>query len=134
MESAHKTYIHMKVEVNIELPVIAGFWWINSSGEEQWASIKYERLFEFCYGCRRLGHTSQVCREEVTISKVIYEHPMYGSWMTGTKPKPYRESRSGGGIEGEQPQIAKARAKNMGRSYETSSGEGKEDNIYERCM
>lgn len=78
VESAHKTYIHMKLEVNIELPVIAGFWWINSSGEEQCASIKYERLFEFCYGCRRLGHTSQVCREEVTISKVIYEHPMYG--------------------------------------------------------
>lgn len=58
VENTHKTYTRLKVEVNVEKPLLAGFWWINSGDEEQWASIKYERLFDFFYGCRKLGYTS----------------------------------------------------------------------------
>lgn len=50
VENVHKTYIRMKVEVVVQNPLMVGFWWTNSQGVEQWASIKYECLSEFCYG------------------------------------------------------------------------------------
>lgn len=83
-----KTYIHMKVEVNVETPIIARFWWTNSRGAEQWVPIKYERLSDFFYGRDKLGHTIQACREEVTMSEAKSENPMYEPWTTATRPKP----------------------------------------------
>lgn len=40
VENVHKTCIRMKVEVNIDNPLMSGFWWTNSKGVEQWANIK----------------------------------------------------------------------------------------------
>lgn len=65
--------------------LMPGFWWTNSHGEAQWATIKYERQSDFCYGYGRLGHTTQVFREEVTMFEDKPGHPMYGSWRTGRR-------------------------------------------------
>lgn len=72
----------MRVEGEVDEPLIAGFSWTNSREEEQWASIKYEHLSNFYYGCGKLRHTTQACREEVTISKAKPRYPMYGPWLT----------------------------------------------------
>lgn len=44
----------IKVDVNVEDPLMSGFWWTNSRSEEQWTSIKYELLSDFYYGCEKL--------------------------------------------------------------------------------
>lgn len=62
-----------------------GFLWSVSKGQEKWASIKYERLSNFCYGCGRLGHTSSNCAEEVVMSEIKSRFPLYNPWLSGSR-------------------------------------------------
>lgn len=71
-------YIRFKAELSVKDSASPGFWWANDQGEEKWVSLKYERLSDLCYGCGRLGHTSQVCNLDVTPSEVNNKLPMYG--------------------------------------------------------
>lgn len=64
-EMCARAYIRLKIELDVSEPVCPGFWWANDRGEEKWANIKYERLSDFCYGCGRLGHTTQGCNLDI---------------------------------------------------------------------
>lgn len=55
LESTHKIVMRLKVEVDVKNPLLAEFWWTNSQSDKKGATIKYERLLDFCYGCRVLG-------------------------------------------------------------------------------
>lgn len=83
----NRGFVRMKTEVNINNPLLAGFQWTNARGEEKWVSIKYERLLDFCYGCGKLGHTSQGCESETVLFEVNPSVPMYGPWLSGTRPR-----------------------------------------------
>lgn len=63
IEKATHHYLGIKIEVDMIRSPIAGFCWTNSEGKENQASIKYEKLSYFCYGCGKLGHTTQACKE-----------------------------------------------------------------------
>lgn len=102
IEKGNKTYIRMKVEVNIDNPLVSGFWWTNSKGSEQWANMKYERLSDYCYGCGKLANTTQVYRAVVVRSEERPGFPMYGPWMSVTRQKPTRASIIGGGQTGNE--------------------------------
>lgn len=54
-----RVYMRIKVEMNNEEPLLAGFRWKNSKGQEKWAEIKYERLSGICYDYGMIGHASQ---------------------------------------------------------------------------
>lgn len=82
-----KGYIMMKTEVVVDIPMRVGFWSTNDRGVERWAQIKYERLSTLCYGCGSLGHTTQACNREITLSKVKPSMPMYEPWMTCDKQR-----------------------------------------------
>lgn len=41
VEQPNRNYVWMKVEVNVDKPLLAGFWWMNSQGKDQWAFIKW---------------------------------------------------------------------------------------------
>lgn len=77
----------MKIEINDDNPLIDGFWWSSSVGHDKWVAIKYERLSDYCYGCGKLGHTSQYCGEEVSMSEVKPRCPRYEPWLSGIKPR-----------------------------------------------
>lgn len=66
-EKATTCYMRIKLEVDASQSSFAGFWWTNSKGKENRASIKYERLSDFFYGCCMLGHTMQGCKGEVQL-------------------------------------------------------------------
>lgn len=70
-------FIRMKAEVNVGEPFLSGFWWTNVKGNDKWATIKFERLSDFCYGCGKLGHTSLTYNEEIAISENDQTTPMY---------------------------------------------------------
>lgn len=87
-----RSFLRIKVEVEVQKPLMAGFWWKNSQGAEKWATIKYERLSDFCYGCGTLGHTTQTCKEEVARAEQNTIAPAYGPWLIGTTPKAYTQT------------------------------------------
>lgn len=76
--------MRIKLELDISSPLTDGFWWTSKSGEEKWATIKYERMSDVCYSCGRLGHTSISCSEGIVMSENKPEFPKYGPWMMGT--------------------------------------------------
>lgn len=45
-----RIFMRVKVEIDVNVPLMEGFWWTTKSGEEKWATIKYERLSDICYG------------------------------------------------------------------------------------
>lgn len=75
-------YIMMKTEVGVDEPLTARFWWKNVKGIKRWATIKYERFSDFCYGCGSLRHTLQACNSKIVLSEVSNRLPIYGSWLT----------------------------------------------------
>lgn len=70
--------------------------WVDSRGKEKWASIRYERLTDVCYGCGRIGHSSSSCTEQVRTND-LNGSPIYGPWITGTRPKANKRWVSIGG-------------------------------------
>lgn len=63
-------FLRVKIELDVMVPLLEGFWWTCKSGVEKWATIKYERLSDVCYGCGMLGHASLSCRVSVAMSEV----------------------------------------------------------------
>lgn len=82
-----RSFLRVKVEIDTTVPLRDGFWWTNARGEEKWATIRYERLSDYCYGCGRLGHTSTNCTKEVAMAETEPLQPRYGPWLTGVRPR-----------------------------------------------
>lgn len=81
-----RTFLRLQVDIDIAEPLMSGFKWVDSRGQEKWASIKYERLSDFCYGCGRISHTSNSCNEQV-VTDEVHGSPLYGPWITGARPR-----------------------------------------------
>lgn len=60
---------------------------MNYQGIKILAKIKYEWLLDICYGCERLGHTTQSCKENVQMSENKPGHPLYDPWLIDKRPK-----------------------------------------------
>lgn len=86
-EMQMRGFVRIKTEININSLLVPGFWWMNTRGEDNCATIKYERISDFCYGCGRLGHTSQGYQDEIVLSEVNPRLPMYSPWINGTRPR-----------------------------------------------
>lgn len=92
-----RIFLRVNVELDTTIPVRDGFWWKNSSGEDKWATISYERLADICYGCGRIGHTSTNCGQEVARAESDQNLPRYRSWLTGDRSRNSTKSYRIGG-------------------------------------
>lgn len=82
-----RSFLRLKLEIDIAVPLTTGFWWSNAQGENKWASVKFERLSDVYYVCGRLGHTSQQCGEYIVMSELKPDFPLYGPGMSETRPR-----------------------------------------------
>lgn len=54
-------FIHVKVNLDISLPLCRGRLVSFENGKKTWVGFKYERLPNICYWCGRLDHSDKDC-------------------------------------------------------------------------
>lgn len=98
-----RTFLRVKLEVDVASPLVDGFWWTCKSGKDKWVTVKYVRLSDICYVCGRLGHTSVHCGEPVARSELSQDQPRFGPWMTTVRPRAQVKAYHIGGVKSIAP-------------------------------
>ncbi|KAG5553066.1 hypothetical protein RHGRI_011056 [Rhododendron griersonianum] len=59
-----RSFLRVRVEINLEQPIPKGFWLRAQSvlTKDLWISYKYEKLSDLCFACGRIGHDNRSCR------------------------------------------------------------------------
>ncbi|KAI9085702.1 hypothetical protein K1719_032308 [Acacia pycnantha] len=57
-----RTFIRTRTLVNIQEPLVTGFWVPCPQRGLVWVTVRYERLQTYCYDCGRIGHQAKNCR------------------------------------------------------------------------
>lgn len=52
----NRGFLRVRVSVNIKNPLVTGFWLPRNPLPKKWIQICYEKLMDYCFNCRRLGH------------------------------------------------------------------------------
>ncbi|RYQ90698.1 hypothetical protein Ahy_B09g096725 isoform B [Arachis hypogaea] len=77
-----RPFLRVRVEIDIQLPLKTGFWFKKFDGSHAWASLKYEKLYDYCYKCGMIGHDRRTCVEEMAMSIVNPNMSKYGPELT----------------------------------------------------
>ena len=80
--------------LQVDKPLIEGFWLPKSEKGRRWINVRYERLFDFCFACGLLGHLLKNCGEDAKMLVVDGSQLQYGSGMR-VVPVKYRLMRGG---------------------------------------
>ncbi|OMO75791.1 hypothetical protein CCACVL1_16038 [Corchorus capsularis] len=86
-----RVFLRIKVELDVNKPLLSGFWVPREDDDRIWAELKYERLADFCYACGKLGHTEKGCVKEDSFNK----DPKFGPWM---RVGPLKDKGRGDGV------------------------------------
>lgn len=81
-------FMRARVQVEINKPLITGFWLPRKDLPKTWICIYYEKLQDFCYNCGRLGHGQKDCMEEKAMALWNSERPRYGPTLGVSPLKP----------------------------------------------
>lgn len=74
----HK-FIQIRVLVDTTRSLKMGCWIDQDDGSKSWVYFKYERMPEFCYNCRRVGHIERTCsKAKNNIPMELEEIQRYG--------------------------------------------------------
>lgn len=79
--SINRGFLRTKVSINIKDPLIAGFWIHRPHLPKIWVQVRYEKLMDFCYNCRRLRHEQRLCKRTKIMDPMNPTKSMYGPWM-----------------------------------------------------
>ncbi|KAL9677378.1 hypothetical protein QQ045_005607 [Rhodiola kirilowii] len=60
-KESKKKYVRVRVEIDIEQPVVQGFFLRRLQRDPLWISVQYERLPSLCPKCKRLNHRGEEC-------------------------------------------------------------------------
>ncbi|KAL9689163.1 hypothetical protein QQ045_033596 [Rhodiola kirilowii] len=61
IDGARKRYIRVRVEIDIDKPLITGFFLERLNRDPLWVTVKYERLPGSCLKCGKLNHETDGC-------------------------------------------------------------------------
>ncbi|OMO69816.1 hypothetical protein COLO4_28922 [Corchorus olitorius] len=68
----NRTFLRARVLILADKPRCPEFWINKGADQKNWAKLKYEKLFDYCYNCGKLGHGLKSCKEAVS-SETKYE-------------------------------------------------------------
>lgn len=55
-------FLRVKLNINTSIPLVCGCWLRRTNNRDTW--VRYERLQDFCYRCRGIGHSNTECSFE----------------------------------------------------------------------
>lgn len=80
---AHR-YLRVRVDIPINNPILAGYFYERVKNDELWVQFKYERLPDFCFRCGLLDHVTGRCRFK-TPATITSAHGVtakaFGPWL-----------------------------------------------------
>lgn len=79
----------MKVDLLINIPLLARFLHTTEEEEEFWIQFKYERLENFCYKCEMIDHVTRQCNfGKPTMIKAAngLVAKVYNAWLQAEVP------------------------------------------------
>ncbi|OMP12130.1 reverse transcriptase [Corchorus capsularis] len=82
-------FLRIKVAIDVNKPLVGGFWVPKENNGRLWCEIKYERFADFCYECGRMGHTEKTCGFVHESENLVKK---YGSWL---RAAPLRDAGRG---------------------------------------
>ncbi|KAL9674710.1 hypothetical protein QQ045_002909 [Rhodiola kirilowii] len=94
-DGARKRFIRVRVEIEVDKPIITGFFLRRLERGPLWVSVKYERLPEGCAKCGRLCHATEKCHS--------LEEPMKARSQEATDGSGVKQA--GGSMEGRESEV-----------------------------
>ncbi|KAE9445306.1 hypothetical protein C3L33_22796, partial [Rhododendron williamsianum] len=61
-------YLRIRVWLDVSKPLKKGFFLRRPKEDDLWVKFKYERLSDFCYGCGKISHTVNDCKERCSFA------------------------------------------------------------------
>ncbi|KAH7528312.1 hypothetical protein FEM48_Zijuj05G0059400 [Ziziphus jujuba var. spinosa] len=87
----NRSFLRVWVEVDVEKPLMAGFFHKKSLEQTTWIQFKYDRISKFCFKCGRLGHLLNDC---IKAEEVITIAPNGSSTINPSKVANENQGRS----------------------------------------
>ena len=94
-----RSFLRIRVKVDVEKPLVGGFWVFRENKEKVWVEVKYEKITDFYCGYGRLGHVVRFCENKGEMGEEIEGRRRYGLRM---KAAPKKE---GGREDGREKKI-----------------------------
>ncbi|OMO61130.1 Endonuclease/exonuclease/phosphatase [Corchorus capsularis] len=85
-----RCYMRIRLELDVNKPLIPGFWVPRQDKGKLWVRLKYEKLGDFCFSCGKIGHLSKFC-DAVTLESS--RESAYGPWMKAALVRTVLEER-----------------------------------------
>ncbi|KAK9997641.1 hypothetical protein SO802_022327 [Lithocarpus litseifolius] len=60
-----RKFTRIKVDIDIEQPLLPGIFLPRPKLDDLWVSLKYEKLSIICYTCGLIGHDEKDCNNEI---------------------------------------------------------------------
>ncbi|KAJ1434101.1 Zinc knuckle CX2CX4HX4C [Sesbania bispinosa] len=76
-----RSFMRVKVLINVKKPIIIGFWLPRKDLPRTWIFVKYERLQGFCFHSGILGHDYRKCNKEKEMAIHNPSKPGYGAGL-----------------------------------------------------
>ncbi|XVE49771.1 hypothetical protein DITRI_Ditri01bG0108300 [Diplodiscus trichospermus] len=73
--------MRLRVLIDVNKPLITGFWVPKEEERKVWAKLKYEKIADFCFNHGRLGHVMKNYGEELLDNKGEIGKMRYGLWI-----------------------------------------------------
>ncbi|OMO55003.1 hypothetical protein COLO4_36252 [Corchorus olitorius] len=109
----NRSFLRIRVGLKLENPLIPGFWIPRGGDRKIWATVKYEKLADFCFNCGRLGHSNKFCKSEEKSPMSYGPHMRVAPAKQLWSPGKQRSQSWGGTVEEEwresmKPGVARA--------------------------
>lgn len=81
----NRSFGRARVLVEINKPLVTGFWATRPDDSEVWVTAKYERVQSYCYKCGVIGHDFKGCKAAITVDEK--GDRLYGAWVATNAEK-----------------------------------------------